>query len=786
MTPDIGHEKFNSVYDEYLDADFNEADTRAKIIDKILKDVLGWAEKDIAREYAVNSGFIDYRLNQNGICKLVIEAKRSDDYFLIPPDKNNRYYKISGAISSVRNLISAMTQAKHYCDDIGCKHAVVSNGSQFIVFSAITIGKPWKDFRCLVFNSLHDIKSNFALFYSVLSRDAVLDGSLNTYINEHKSRLKFQKIIDMIHNPDYTWSRNELYTYIRPIADVAFHELLDDSREDILRKCYVHEKTKDTADEMDSFFRDRLPHFSGSFAVSDLEEDEHGSSTLDTAMTECMETSAEGNLIVLLGGVGVGKSTFIHRYYKVVLTKVPNFYWFYIDFRKTEPRVDALEEFIFRSINEQFLKKYKPILAKDDPEISFEASVSELKAYYSKLFRDIKKDGAYVSIVIDNIDQHDIGLQESIFLYASSICDLLKSITLISVRENTFLMSTRLGVFDAYDIPKFHIAAPNFLSLIVKRLDYAINLLSNDDFDQKFRPMPLDKKEQLAKYFNVIKLSLIYPNPQAKKIVRFIDNVSVGNMREALRMFNNFIVSGNTNINEIFAKLEAKGSYQIAFHQFIKSILLGERRYYNQDKSNIMNLYDFDTSLTDSYSNSFRILQYLYEKKNSQSPIGTGYIDINNLLIIGQEINISREIMADSLERLARFNLIELDNLSRTEISKASYAKITYAGIFYLNELSHQFVYLDTVMADTPISDDDIFESLKQKINETEIPNRLERVQEFTQYLKEFEEVEFKNYPELTSHHFTCTSFLNRVHNEFLLQIPSILDNFYKRKDEGS
>ena len=94
-------------------------------------------------------------------------------------------------------------------------------------------------------------------------------------------------------------------------------------------------------------------------------------------------------------------------------------------------------------------------------------------------------------------------------------------------------MSTRLGVFDAYDIPKFHIAAPNFLSLIVKRLDYAINLLSNDDFDQKFRPMPLDKKEQLAKYFNVIKLSLIYPNPQAKKIVRFIDNVSVGNMNRA-------------------------------------------------------------------------------------------------------------------------------------------------------------------------------------------------------------------------------------------------------------
>jgi len=52
MTPDKAFENFIKIYTEYNKdgVDFNEADTRAKIIDFILRDCLGWSENLNKRE----------------------------------------------------------------------------------------------------------------------------------------------------------------------------------------------------------------------------------------------------------------------------------------------------------------------------------------------------------------------------------------------------------------------------------------------------------------------------------------------------------------------------------------------------------------------------------------------------------------------------------------------------------------------------------------------------------------------------------------------------------------
>ncbi|QLA20116.1 ATP-binding protein [Desulfolutivibrio sulfoxidireducens] len=783
MDHDTCYENFLKIMFEFKMIEFNEADTRAKIIDRILKQCLNWKESNISRENHVTDGYIDYKISQGSVTKFVIEAKKTGDHFAIPLIRKNRYYKIDGSIKSIPNLIEAMEQAKRYCDDIGCKYAIITNGYQFILFTAIILGKSWREGKCLVFRSLEDIKDNFLLFYRIFASDSVAEGSLVSHMEKHRSLLKFGKIIDTIHNPDYTWSRNELYTYIQPIAEIAFHELLDDRRSNILKECYVYEKTNTTKDELDSFFCDYLPHFSKQYNVKEIDKTGASSELIGLMRRDRLN---KGQLIVLLGGIGVGKSTFIHRYYKFILSDVEQFLWFYIDFRNIEPTPLAIEEFIFRQIDEKWKAVYHEVLyEKIRTELS-DHDKNDFKYYYGKLFKALHSIGYNISIVIDNIDQHDIELQESIFLYASNICDTLKTITLISVRENTFLMSTRLGVFDAYHIPKFHISAPDFIILIIKRIDYAIKLVKSNDFDKLFYPMPVEKKSQLVAYLTVIKTSLLSKNPQAEKIVKFIDNISVGNMREALRMFNNFIVSGNTNVNEILCKYRSTGSYQIAFHQFIKSMLLGERRYYDQDKSNIINLFDFDTSISDSHSNLFRILHFLYDKYNTQSKIGTGYVEIDCILNVGNEIGLAREVLRDSLERLAKYSLVELDNLSKIDIKNASYAKITHAGVFYLKELCKQFVYIDTVLSDTPIADCATFDKILLMINETDIPKRLARAEEFCRYLKNMEDEEFKNYPELTTNDFSNKPFLTTIYNEYIVQQPSIHENYLRRRDSNS
>lgn len=151
MHPDHAYNEFLRIFQEYgNESVFNEADTRSKIIDFILRDCLGWSEKFIRRENPTAAGYTDYELLVNEVPVIVVEAKKQGEYFEIPKTRKNRTYKINGSISTSNNLVAAIEQVQRYCVEIGCKYAAVFNGHQLVLFSAIAIGRPWKDGYCLI------------------------------------------------------------------------------------------------------------------------------------------------------------------------------------------------------------------------------------------------------------------------------------------------------------------------------------------------------------------------------------------------------------------------------------------------------------------------------------------------------------------------------------------------------------------------------------------------------------------------------------------------------------
>jgi hypothetical protein len=71
-----------------LDAQANEAETRLKIIDTILIEVLDWSKNDFEVEtYCREVGFADYVFNLFNTVTLVLEAKRIGTAFTIPSAK---------------------------------------------------------------------------------------------------------------------------------------------------------------------------------------------------------------------------------------------------------------------------------------------------------------------------------------------------------------------------------------------------------------------------------------------------------------------------------------------------------------------------------------------------------------------------------------------------------------------------------------------------------------------------------------------------------------------------
>lgn len=323
MHPDTAYTNLCGLISEYETPEtrcLNEADTRGKIIDSLMKDCLGWTEQNIKRETHVYDGYIDYQFMVNKVPVLTLEAKKTGEYFHIPTNKVNRNYKISGIIATAPNLMNAMAQVQRYCSETGSKYAAVSNGYQIVFFTAITVGSPWKEGSCLVFNSFQDIHDSFNMLWELLAYVNVKEGSLINWLDMSKARRDYKKVISEIHNPDQSWARNDLYIYVQPFCEFIFSELLDEARTEVLKECYVHDKsTKPLTDDIERYFTDKLPHFTQKYKISQIEEDVSSAGQFEKDFKKKIYDKSSGSMMVLLGGIGSGKSTFIHRFFKVVV-----------------------------------------------------------------------------------------------------------------------------------------------------------------------------------------------------------------------------------------------------------------------------------------------------------------------------------------------------------------------------------------------------------------------------------------------------------------------------------
>jgi hypothetical protein len=116
--------------------------------------------------------------------------------FTVPEGLKKRRYKISGSISTDNKIKKAIDQAHEYSGESGTTFAVISNGRQFVIFESFRFGGKWKDGFCVIFRSPEDIVSNFTLFYNLLSKTAVISGSLRKYISEEGLPLNFKRPLD--------------------------------------------------------------------------------------------------------------------------------------------------------------------------------------------------------------------------------------------------------------------------------------------------------------------------------------------------------------------------------------------------------------------------------------------------------------------------------------------------------------------------------------------------------------------------------------------------------------
>lgn len=770
----------------------SEADTRVKVIDRVLKEVCGWSESNIAREEHVHSGFIDYTLSLRGRPYVAVEAKREGIAFVFPQDSIHKSYKLSGAILTKSEIRDAVTQVRSYCDDIGIRYAIATNGYAWVIFRAIREDIPWREGSARVFPSLEYIIENFTDFWNLLSFGAINAGSLDgEFGSSLRPARELHRVIEALYNADLPLQRNRLHAQLHPLIKTVFEDIAEQDDLEILQSCYVHSASlKIVARDLDCVITDAIPDFLKKEGAEQVTPRKYDAGSFGAAVSTALR-SDKGQLFLLLGGIGSGKSTFLKRYQKTVGKEVlhRNAFWFYVDFLEAPLDASDLEQFVWSTVLNQIRSRYQDsnLEVRANIKKAFEDKIrllsetllrhfhpssreyekglsphldqwqKEIKDYVPRLLKvGCKLHEKRIVLFVDNVDQLTPAYQAQIFLLAQRVTRIVGSITIVALREESYYTASIQKTFTAYTNRKFHIASPYFKWLIGSRIHFAISVLKGEKQLPGFSfssGIAIDR-ESISQFLEVVEKSLFGKN---KSISRFVEAICFGNMRSALQMFTTFLVSGATDVEKILYIYHREGTYFVAFHEFLKSVMLGDRHYYKESQSPIMNLFDCGAQKNSSHFTALRILRLLLSHRGESTEEGQGYFEISKALSLFEDLFDDREDFIRSMNRLVNRQLVEVNTRSTDSILGASHVRATSAGWYYSRQLAQSFAYLDLVLQDTPLNQQKVEEELRRMVKEVDnladkeenklerMEIRFKRVEVFLNYLQEEEQAEIKD-----------------------------------------
>ncbi|PXF28643.1 hypothetical protein WH50_25220 [Pokkaliibacter plantistimulans] len=755
------------------ETNLNEAQTRFHIIDDIIFSCLGWPKDQVEVENSEQRKFTDYELGKPRLA--IIEAKREGSIFSIPAGLSCKLLMDLKSLSRMdSDLSDAIIQVQNYCSQRGVPVGIVTNGSQIIAFLASRQdGISVIDGNAVVFTSLEHLKENFTLAWDLISFHGIKERRIFSYLTNGHSAIPNKLSSKLINYPTVRY-KSDTQANLRQLSELFLQDIFESTEieERFFNECYCESGalskyallSKNVLDARYAalFSNSELaPHLT---PVKEKKNDNFSPDILAEAISK--------RPIVLLGDVGVGKTSFVKNLmYRSAYQEFRNAIYIYIDLGSKAALTDDLKAFILDEIENQLYNKYE----KDTYDHNFIKGVyaSEIYRftqgiwgkkqetdpifYETKLFemleKEIEKKDKHLNrsltyfskttkkqiiISLDNADQRDYDTQQRTFVISQELAKEWSATVFISVRPQTFFSSKRSGALSAYPHKIFTISPPRIENVIEKRLQFALSMAEGKIPLERLDNIRVNAKN-LALFLKAL-ISSLKSNPELNE---FITNITGGNIRAAIELVTGFIGSPNIEAEKITNIMSLNGKYVIPLHEFTKSALLGDYSHYNPDTSIALNIFDVTSATKDEHFLIPILLSYLdsncIQKKND------GFIPTENIFEESQNMGFSETQINSALRRATNKKLIETTQRVTFEEdingiltgSMPDAFRITSIGAYHLKKWIGAFTYIDAMVFDTPIFTMETKEALSKNINSLSIEDRYSRATIFRQYLKE-------------------------------------------------
>lgn len=755
-------------YSSLLLAEANEAETRKKLIDKIVEGILGWNVDDISYEERVSEDgkttYADYIIRTADIA-LLIEAKRIGKSFNL--DQTKKHVNLSGRFLE-GNAGEAIKQAREYCRKKSIPFAVVTNGYQWIVFPAVrTDMVSFSDSKAIIFDSLERLLGEeLNDFVKLLSRDGVIDGNLSVELIGRKTDQYEERRLNRFFNRTNSRIPNPIYPLIETEVVNSFSDSIVNSDVDLLEKCYVKNADRQKFDNrIKMHLEKREPLF---LTQPKRPMRKRESTTLADSINSASE-NPKPLAILILGTVGTGKTTFLQytrrvasaKYFEKVKDRVYP-HWIDIDFRNFSQNESPIEyiytqlfEYLkgdeyFSDYNRSIKPAYKAeidalksgpmfLLAKNGGNFDEEITKVIMEDYNKKspYVEKMLSNGATktsIFLVIDNVDQfEEDSVQSNIFSDSIAIASRLGINLVIAMRESTYINHRNSPTFDAFDFDPIHIEPPEIPSVLSRRFFLTGKMLSGKSGSFIALNGANFEVKDLSIFIDIVKSSVL-----GTEIGERIDVLANHDVRLALRMTREFLARGYTDPAKALSTYNRERKYTLPKQEAFRSILLGNQSVYKEEYSVIGNPLDSRLGRSNGELLRLFVLSALVRRSSGN---GTNYIDGPEICDKLKEIGFSESDTLDVLKDLCNLRFVHTRSHGKAELAASFFA--SRLGGHIVRYLLGDFTFIENIMMDTFISDKLKWNELKSKSQligdegdiVTRVQLRAERAEYFYNYI---------------------------------------------------
>ncbi len=740
----------------------NEATTRLQLIDRLFFECLGWSRDEVVLEEPHGREYADYAF-YNPRRVLIVEAKKEGNYFELPAGNNRLDLPLPPLLRDHPNLKAAMEQAAGYCQTRGVLFGAVCNGHQIVAFVATrSDGLPPLEGRALVFPSFPSMLGNFLTLWQALSKPGVEEKRLfSLLIGDTRPALPPKLSTGLLRYPGIK-GRNVFQTDLQIVSELVFEDLTRarDLEVQFLEECYSQ------SGALSQYSLTSRAILAARYAAL-FDVDAPGPTPVPAMgrrgiSPELLAESLSRRPVLLLGDVGVGKSTFLRHLIKIDAPEVfEKAITLYLDLGSQAALAAHLREFVPDEIARQLREGY----GIDVEERNFVRGVyhGELERFAKGIYADLREAnlGLYkekeiaslaekvdnkeqhlkaalqhvssgrkqqIVVFLDNADQREYDTQQRAFLIAQEMAEHWPVTVFVALRPETFHRSVQTGALSGYHAKAFTISPPRIDLVIEKRLRFALKLASGEI---PIQALPQDIRTKFSNLEIIIQVFLhSLARNDALKVC--IDNICGGNVRLALDLVRSFFGSGHVDTQKIADIYSETGRYYIPLHEFLNAVIFGDAEYYDPDRSVVANLFDVSHADPKEHFLLPLVISLLAAYGNSSSAVG--FMDVADLYERLQGLGFMPGQIDHAVTRGVRKKLIETAGRRVPEAGQVmpNALRATTVGLYHIDELCRQFNYVDAMIVDTPIFDPGVRGAVGSARS---IGERLNRMDRFRRYL---------------------------------------------------